>query len=278
MTVRGARYRVVTPTFASARVQPGRSRRVLVTLIRASRAGRMSWLIRRRVRDRSGYRHRDGGGRTEGGSTRGRLSGTGCCRRRSGRTACGRHPGGVLLPAAYITAELAGGQWRPIGPGTEATPQGARDSLAFYLRVFGPWQLGLDLVQRAVYAAATDELDAGRGWELEVAGGGSGWSGSSGWCGSGRTGLKGRGSRTTILSRRSTYRSSSGMSKTPPATITRTRRSSLMRTPKGWPGLSARRSNGAGRACRTRTALIRLRTCDPGTEAAARQMRELPTT
>jgi len=80
------------------------------------------------------------------------------------------HPGGVLLPTVYTTAELVDGRWKPTGPGTEATSQGARDSLAFYLRVFGPWQLGLDSEQRAVYAAAADELDAGRLCELEVAG------------------------------------------------------------------------------------------------------------
>jgi Family of unknown function (DUF5954) len=58
------------------------------------------------------------------------------------------HPGGMLLPTAYTTAELMDGRWKPTGPGTEATPQGARDSLAFYLRVFGPWQLELDSEQR----------------------------------------------------------------------------------------------------------------------------------
>ena len=36
--------------------------------------------------------------------------------------------------------------------------------------MFAPWQLCLDQEQRAVYAAAADELDAGRGCELEVAG------------------------------------------------------------------------------------------------------------
>jgi uncharacterized protein DUF5954 len=80
------------------------------------------------------------------------------------------HPGGVLLPAAYTTAELENGRWKPTGPGTHTTPQDARDSLAYYLRVFAPWQLGLDPEQRAVYAAAADELDAGRDCELEVAG------------------------------------------------------------------------------------------------------------
>jgi hypothetical protein len=36
------------------------------------------------------------------------------------------HPGGILLPVAFTTAELEDGHWRPTtGPGTEATPQGA---------------------------------------------------------------------------------------------------------------------------------------------------------
>jgi hypothetical protein len=54
------------------------------------------------------------------------------------------YPGGVLLPVAFTTAELEGERWRPTGPGTEATPLGTWDSLAFYLRMFGLWQLGLD--------------------------------------------------------------------------------------------------------------------------------------
>jgi Family of unknown function (DUF5954) len=80
------------------------------------------------------------------------------------------HPGGVLLPTAYTTAELEDGRWNPTGPGTHTTPQDARDSLAYYLRVFAPWQLDLDQGQRAVYAAAADDLDARRGNEFEVAG------------------------------------------------------------------------------------------------------------
>src|SRR5712691_10623399 len=38
------------------------------------------------------------------------------------------------------------------------------------LRVFAPWKLNLDPGQRAIYAAAADQLDAGRGSELAVAG------------------------------------------------------------------------------------------------------------
>src|SRR5690349_2355171 len=102
------------------------------------------------------------------------------------------------MPVAFTTAELAGGQSRPTRPGTEAKPAGARDSLAFCLRVFGPWQLGLDPGQRAVYAAAADELDAGRGWELEVAGRRFRAVRVEQLCGSGRTGQRDRSRRTTI--------------------------------------------------------------------------------
>jgi len=80
------------------------------------------------------------------------------------------HPGGVLLPVAFTVAELAGGRWRAAQAGTSATPQGARDRLAGYLRVMAPWELGLDETERGVYAAAAGQLDAGRGNELAVAG------------------------------------------------------------------------------------------------------------
>jgi hypothetical protein len=80
------------------------------------------------------------------------------------------HTGGALLPPAYTTVELAGGHWKHVKPGTDATPQGVRDRLAFYLRVIAPCQLGLNSEQRAMYAVRADQLDNGRGNELEVAG------------------------------------------------------------------------------------------------------------
>jgi hypothetical protein len=79
------------------------------------------------------------------------------------------HPGGVLLPPAFTTAELADGRWGPAEAGTSPTPQGARDGFAAYLRVMIPWQLDLSPQERAVYAAAADQLDADRADEVVVA-------------------------------------------------------------------------------------------------------------
>jgi hypothetical protein len=79
------------------------------------------------------------------------------------------HPGGVLLPAAFVAAELSRGQWAPVSLETSPTPQGARDQLAGYLRVTAPWELDLDESQRAAYDQAANVLDA-RSDELTVAG------------------------------------------------------------------------------------------------------------
>jgi hypothetical protein len=80
------------------------------------------------------------------------------------------HPGGVLVPPAFMTAEHTGGRWKPHDAGTSTTPQGSRDALALYLRALAPWQLDLDDAARAAYAAAADRLDAERCDELAVAG------------------------------------------------------------------------------------------------------------
>ncbi|MFJ2443057.1 MULTISPECIES: DUF5954 family protein [unclassified Streptomyces] len=80
------------------------------------------------------------------------------------------HPGGVLLPATYMTAKKVHGHWRPNSTATRTTPQGARDSLAMVLRVMIPWRGGLDEEERAPYSAAADRLDAERADELEVEG------------------------------------------------------------------------------------------------------------
>ncbi|SHL39015.1 DUF5954 family protein [Actinacidiphila paucisporea] len=86
------------------------------------------------------------------------------------RTAAFVYPGGVLLPAAFMTAEREGGQWRPGSSATATTPQSARDGLAMQLRVMVPWQRDLTAEQRAVYNDAADRLDAERCDELDVAG------------------------------------------------------------------------------------------------------------
>ncbi|WP_333770015.1 DUF5954 family protein, partial [Streptomyces sp. IBSBF 2435] len=85
-------------------------------------------------------------------------------------TAAATHPGGVLLPATFMTAEREGGQWRPGSSGTATTPQSARDGLAMQLRVMVPWQRDLTTEQRCVYNDAADRLDAERCDELDVAG------------------------------------------------------------------------------------------------------------
>ncbi|MFI0914277.1 DUF5954 family protein [Streptomyces abikoensis] len=78
------------------------------------------------------------------------------------------HPGGVLLPAVFGTAEYTDGRWRPDSAGASTTPQGARDTLALKLRVMIPWQRDLTPEERAPYTAAADRLDAARCDELEV--------------------------------------------------------------------------------------------------------------
>jgi hypothetical protein len=80
------------------------------------------------------------------------------------------HPGGVLLPATFMTAEYLDGRWRPESTVNSTTPQAARDGLAMHLRVMAPWKLKLGPEERAEYARAADRLDEERGDELEVAG------------------------------------------------------------------------------------------------------------
>lgn len=80
------------------------------------------------------------------------------------------HPGGVLLPATFMTAERTAGRWMPGSIGVEATPQEARDGLAMSLRVMIPWRLGLSEEEKAPYTAAADRLDATRANELNVVG------------------------------------------------------------------------------------------------------------
>ena len=90
--------------------------------------------------------------------------------REDARAAARSHPGGVLLPATFMTAEGEGGRWRPDSSGTAATPQAARDGLAMQLRVMVPWQKDLSPEQREVYNRAADRLDAEHADELHVEG------------------------------------------------------------------------------------------------------------
>lgn len=80
------------------------------------------------------------------------------------------HPGGVLLPPTFMTAEKIDGRWAPDSTGTSTTPQAARDSLAVHLRVMAPMTQHLNAAQRAEYARAADRLDEERGTDLEFAG------------------------------------------------------------------------------------------------------------
>jgi hypothetical protein len=86
------------------------------------------------------------------------------------RRAAHTHPGGVLLPATFMTAERKGGTWQPVSAGIAPTPQAARDGLATHLRVVVPWQKELTAGEREVYRLAADRLDAERRDELDVAG------------------------------------------------------------------------------------------------------------
>lgn len=69
------------------------------------------------------------------------------------------HPGGVLLPPAFLTAEFVDGHWTPAQGRPSASPSSARHSLAWYLRVWLPYEQDLDEQQRAPYVAAADEFE-----------------------------------------------------------------------------------------------------------------------
>ncbi|UNZ16926.1 DUF5954 family protein [Streptomyces sp. 891-h] len=89
--------------------------------------------------------------------------------REDARRAAVTHPGGVLLPPAFLFAEEECGAWRS-ETGDSGTPQEARDSLTMLLRVLAPALQNLDEATRAVYKEAADRLDEERGVELRFAG------------------------------------------------------------------------------------------------------------
>ncbi|WP_405805903.1 DUF5954 family protein [Streptomyces sp. NBC_01187] len=89
--------------------------------------------------------------------------------RADAKRAAATHPGGVLLPPAFLFAEEEHGAWRPeTGDGT--SPQTARDALTMSLRVLQPAMRGLDEATRAAYKEAADLLDEERGVELRFSG------------------------------------------------------------------------------------------------------------
>ncbi|MDI5961995.1 DUF5954 family protein [Streptantibioticus silvisoli] len=89
---------------------------------------------------------------------------------RDAKHAAATHPGGVLMPASFMTVERVGGRWLPNDSGTSCTPQSARDGLASHLRVMAPWRLRLDDAGRVAYNEAADRLDAEPGNQLSVDG------------------------------------------------------------------------------------------------------------
>ncbi|MEU1626760.1 DUF5954 family protein [Streptomyces sp. NPDC020096] len=87
------------------------------------------------------------------------------------RRAAERYPGGVLLPAVFTLSERVDGRWKAHSPGASpSTPQGARDALATWLRVMGPFTLELDEAEREQFARAADRLDEKRSNALSAAG------------------------------------------------------------------------------------------------------------
>lgn len=79
------------------------------------------------------------------------------------RRALHTHPGGVLLPAVYMISERVNGSWKAHNPGaSDSTPQGARDSLAYWLRVMAPFTQRLGEEKAAEYARIADHLDEKR--------------------------------------------------------------------------------------------------------------------
>jgi hypothetical protein len=89
------------------------------------------------------------------------------------RAAVHRYPGGVLLPAAFLVARRADGRWQFHQPGaTHSSPQGARDALAYWLRVTAPFtrRMDADAERRALYTAAADRLDDKRADTVSVDG------------------------------------------------------------------------------------------------------------
>ncbi|WP_435204988.1 DUF5954 family protein [Micromonospora sp. bgisy143] len=68
------------------------------------------------------------------------------------------HPVGVILPTRYAAAESVAGSWRPYSRAV-ATPQLARDEIAFGLRHIEPRLLRLTDDQTAAYQQTADTID-----------------------------------------------------------------------------------------------------------------------
>ncbi|MEU8332213.1 DUF5954 family protein [Micromonospora sp. NPDC048839] len=79
------------------------------------------------------------------------------------------HPNGMLLPTRYAAAEWANGVWRPFSRPV-ATPQEAREEIAFAFRYIEPRIAQLSEDDTATYRRAADDLDASRANETAVLG------------------------------------------------------------------------------------------------------------
>jgi hypothetical protein len=93
-----------------------------------------------------------------------------CAVRDDSRNAARTHPGTMLLPPTFMTAEREGRRWRPHSTGTAVSPREARDGLSVHLRVLVPWQRDLTAAEHEAYQRAADRLDAEQPNEVEVAG------------------------------------------------------------------------------------------------------------
>ncbi|MFB7471498.1 DUF5954 family protein [Kitasatospora sp. NPDC056184] len=89
--------------------------------------------------------------------------------RAEARLASHLYPNVMVLPAHCAVAEYRDGRWGPMTGACE-TPQGARDSLAAYLREFAPrLDPGIGEEELTRYAEAADRLDAERANEVRAA-------------------------------------------------------------------------------------------------------------
>ncbi|MET8701234.1 DUF5954 family protein [Kitasatospora sp. NPDC004723] len=89
--------------------------------------------------------------------------------RAEARLASHLYPNVLVLPVHCAVAEFRDGRWGPMTGACE-TPQGARDSLAAYLRDFAPrLDPSLGEEELARYAEAADRLDAERADEVRAA-------------------------------------------------------------------------------------------------------------
>ncbi|WP_329586119.1 DUF5954 family protein [Kitasatospora sp. NBC_01250] len=86
------------------------------------------------------------------------------------RVAARTHPGGVLLPATFMSAERTAGRWAPFSGADSTSPQGAREVLAVHLRVMAPIMHRLGPKERAAYTRAADRFEEERASDLKLAG------------------------------------------------------------------------------------------------------------